>query len=335
MISPWRGRSVALAIALLAMGGASCDQFGFLDLCKPGRGANRSGFYSTGDCFGTDASVFRGHEFLTEIGNADDEYPGGMIFPQSQIELIVEGNRHTDYPIELLVHLDNGVLAYLDALLGYHNAPENQAPHFILRAGNSHYEAHEEALDIIRAHTIEAAALWNFDQTRALIELGQATHALQDSYSPAHTVRSPDPGGGDLAYCICKLKTFVPRDEGCLTSEIEFHDKLDDDRKPGHTTALDSIYLTVPECLDPGTVDEVKSCLTGEARRAVLATHDYLVAARELLTTGADQTAVLDRLDAYFAVHFSFCVMTDPPPPAPTATGVCDRPPPEADPCPG
>jgi hypothetical protein len=44
---------------------------------------------------------------------------------------------------------------------------------------------------------------------------------------------------------------------------------------------------------------------------------------------------VLDRLDAYFAVHFSFCVMTDPPPPAPTATGVCDRPPPEADPCPG
>ncbi len=267
------------------------------------------GFYSSGDCLGTDQSVFRGHEWLTFLGNRDGEE---QFFTDDQIATIVDGNRHTDYPKELLVHLDNGLLEYLDRLFAYHNNPAGQAEHFILRSNNTHEEARAEGLEVLRLLTHNAVALWNDNQQTALQLIGKATHGLQDSYSPAHTVRVPDPAAGgqanDPAWCFCKLKTFVSRAEGFDTDDIEFHDRLDDERTTGHTTALDSIYL--PEgraCLNPNGPEAVTACLKAEAKQAVVSTHDYLALVRELATTSASEAIVDERLSEYFDLHFSFC----------------------------
>lgn len=310
-------RRLGLVVALCWVWGAtnSCDTFDVFTLCDPSKGSGRVGFYSAGDCLGTDQSVFRGHEWITFLGNRDSDVPNGQYFTDDQISTIIDGNRHTDYPKELLVHLDNGFLEYLDALFAYHNTPSGQAEHFILRSDNSHQEAHAEGLVVLRGLTQEAVALWNDSQESALGRIGKATHSLQDSYSPAHTLRVPDPAAGgqaaDPAWCLCKLKTFVARDEGYDTEDIEFHDRLDDERTSGHTTALDSIYVPTKgrECLDPNSPEQVEGCLKAEARQAVVSTHDYLALVRELATTAADEATVDQRLDEYFALHFSFCTL--------------------------
>jgi hypothetical protein len=288
----------------------SCDTFDLFTLCDPYSGAGRVGFYSAGDCLGTNQSVFRGHEWITFLGNRDGEE---QLFTDDQIAAIVDGNRHTDYPKELLVHLDNGLLEYLDALFAYHDKPEGQAEHFILRKDNTHEEAHEEGLAVLRRLTHDAVLKWNFDQQVSLQLIGKATHGLQDSYSPAHTVRVPNPVAGgqpdDPDWCFCKLKTYVTREEGFDTPDIEFHDRLDDQRTSGHTSALDSIYVSDMgrACLDPNTPDAVSNCLKEEAAQAVVSTRAYLTMVRELATTSASSTVVDEQLDEYFEQHFSFC----------------------------
>jgi len=296
-----------VAVALLALGNNSCEQVGFLSLCDPTDTGRVVGFYSTGDCLGTDASLFRGHEWLTLFANDEG------IFSDDQINTIVEGNRHTDYPQELLVQLDNGALAYLDALLAYHNNPAGQAEHFILRSDNSHYQARDEALGLLVGLTKDAVRHWNDNQIKALTRIGRATHELQDSYSQAHAVRAPqpdlrnDPPFTNVPWCMCKLKTFVPRAEGCLTDDIEFHDQFDDQRRPGHLTALDSIYDDRKDCHDPRDEEIVRRCLIPEATQAIVATRDYLVLVRELVTTAVPEDEIEARLQPYFDMHFPFC----------------------------
>lgn len=329
------------ALACLALGSTTCDVT-VIELCDPGNDSGRVGFYSAGDCVGLNQSVFRGHEWITFLGNRDPDAQSGQFFTDDQMDVIIDGNRHTDYPQELLVHLDNGLLDYLDALFAYHNDPDGQAEHFILRSDNTHEQARQESLDNLRTLTKQAVALWSDEQQAALTRLGRATHGLQDSYSPAHSVRVEDPaaGGqpGDQPWCFCKLKGFVVRDDGFDTDDIEFHDRLDDDRKPGHTSALDSIYRPdrLPNrprrfCLDPQTPDDVTECMKPEALAAVDSTRDYLRLARELVTTSADEDTIDQRLDDYFAEHFSFCTLPIvlPDNAASLRAGLdCDRPPP-------
>jgi hypothetical protein len=306
------GRLGLVASLCLAWGVSnSCETFDLFSLCDPYSGAGRVGFYSAGDCLGTNQSVFRGHEWITFLGNQDGDE---RFFTDDQIAAIVDGNRHTDYPKELLVHLDNGLLEYLDALFAYHDKPSGQAEHFILRSNNTHQEAREEGLQVLRQLTQDAVSEWNFDRRVALQLIGKATHGLQDSYSPAHTVRIPAPVAGgqpdDPPWCLCKLKTFVARDEGFDTDDIEFHDRLDDQRTSGHTSALDSIYVpTGRECLDPNTPDTVRGCLKDEAKQAVVSTRAYLAMVRTLATTSASAAIVDERLDEYFEQHFSFCTL--------------------------
>jgi hypothetical protein len=290
----------------------SCDSFDIFTLCDPHSGSGRVGFYSAGDCLGTDQSVFRGHEWITFLGNQNgDDKP---FFTEDQIAAIVDGNRHTDYPIELLVHLDNGLLEYLDALFAYHNTPNGQEEHFILRSNNSHEDGRLKGILNLSQLTRDAVKEWNDNQPLALQLIGKATHGLQDSYSPAHTVRVPDPAAGgqpdDPVWCFCKLKTFVSRDEGYDTDDIEFHDRLDDERSTGHTSALDSIYVPEGrECLDPNTPESVFACMKAEAKQAVVSTHDYLEMVRELVTTSPSEDVIDQRLGEYFSKHFSFCTL--------------------------
>jgi len=314
----------ALVAVGLALGCATCDTAAFLDLCNPKDGGHRVGFYSSGDCLGTNMSVFRGHEWITLLGNRDPEAPNGQLFTDEQIDAVIEANRHRDYPKELLVYLDQGPIDYLDALFAYHNDQDGQVEHFILRSDNSYEDSRIESLGILRALTHEAASYWPDQQIESLTALGKATHLLQDSFSPAHSVRVPEPPAPDVPWCFCKLKTYVPRAPGYDTPDIEFHDRLDaraDDRGKVHTSALDSIYVSdryitdggkTYDCLDPQDARTVKKCMKPEALRAEVATRDYLRMMRRLLVTGADTATIDSELDAHIAVHYVFCAPTVP-----------------------
>ena len=61
----------------------------------------------------------------------------------------------------------------------------------------------------------------------------------------------------------------------------------------------------------------------------MVSTREYLGLVRELVTTDASETTVNDRLDEYFARHFSFCSLpiTLPADAASKKRGqLCDRP---------
>src|SRR5690349_21190628 len=90
------------------------------DICAPV--TDRIGFFSQGDCIFTRARFFRGHEWLTYFGNA--ELGDSERFDDAEVQWMALGNRRVDYPKELLVHLDNGVLAYVDALMTRTEQPE-------------------------------------------------------------------------------------------------------------------------------------------------------------------------------------------------------------------
>lgn len=323
-----------LLLAACAVACITCEAVAFLDLCDPKGGGGRVGFYSAGDCLGTNLTVFRGHEWITFLGNRDPDAPGGQHFTADQIAVVIEGNRHRDYPKELLVYLDTGPVAYLDALFAYHGAADGQPEHFILRPDNTYEEALEESLELLRSLTHEAAGHWPDRAVESLTALGKATHLLQDSYSPAHSVRVPEPPAPDVPWCFCKLKTYVPRAPGYDTPDIEFHDRLDeraDDRGKVHTTALDSIYFSERfisdesgrsyDCLDPKDARTVEQCMKPEAQRAKLSTREYLRIARKMFVTGADTATIDAELDTYFATHYTLCA---PRVPLPSGNN-CDR----------
>jgi hypothetical protein len=248
---------------------------------------------------------------------------------ESQLETIIDGNRHTDYPLELLVHLDNGVAAYIDALLSYHEGPGNQAPHFLLRADNWGWDAWQEALCVIENKTVEGAALWPNEPIAALTKIGSATHTLQDSYALAHTVRC-DPGKTneelnipddidctENPWCLVKLKTFVYRtgvfaeahedpDAPDHGMDIEYHERHDYSVLPGHAVAGDAIFWDRLECHEPAKKD-VLDCLLPNAARAVVSTRAYLTVVWSLLDSGAGEQAIRDALDTYFAQHMQLC----------------------------
>src|SRR6187402_2385848 len=110
------------------LGGSTLQCTSVLDLCTPTE--SRLGFFSKGDCAITRASFFQGHEWLTWFGNRD--LPQNEQFSDGEVHTIAEGNRRVDWPKEMLIHLNNGVVAYTLALTAYTNRPENQRDHFLL-----------------------------------------------------------------------------------------------------------------------------------------------------------------------------------------------------------
>jgi len=251
-------------------GGNSCA---VKPLCPPTDG--RVGFFSKGDCVLARAPFFQGHELLSYFGNRD--LPPSDRFTDEEVQLIADGNRRVDWPIELLVHLNNGVAAYASAIVEHTNQPEMQRMHFLLTDKNNSAEAAADSIETILELTREATSLWVENRDRALTLIGQANHVLQDSFSPAHTVRNPEEG-----WCIEKVKAYIPRAEGYLTSDIEFHGSHDD--TIGHITTEDSIYKEGRSCLDPQSLGAKEACLSEFATAGRLATRDYLAAVRRIVT---------------------------------------------------
>lgn len=157
-------------------------------MCAPV--TDRIGFFSQGDCIFTRARFFRGHEWITFFGNA--ELDAAERLGDNDVQWMALGNRRVDYPKELLAHLDNGILAYVEALTERTERPEAQPQHFLLRGDDSERAAADSAQEHIFVTTRRALELWGEARVRALTLLGQAQHTVQDSFSPAHTVRQID-----------------------------------------------------------------------------------------------------------------------------------------------
>jgi hypothetical protein len=272
------------------------------DICAPVN--DRIGFFSQGDCIFTRARFFRGHEWLTYFGNA--ELDEAERFDDEEVQWMARGNRRVDYPQELLVHLDNGVLAYVDALLDRTEQPEEQPNHFLLGGNDTESGAAEAARQHILQTTERALSLWSDDRVRSLTLLGQAQHTVQDSFSPAHTVRRGAPNYGVLPSdaalgavaatrgdegatdkaagpalapcrgacgCIERVKAYLRRDEE-FREGILYHGTEAD--TIGHITTEDSIYTQGRECHRPLGERQVFDCLNPNARQGALGTMGYL-----------------------------------------------------------
>jgi hypothetical protein len=272
-----------------------------LDLCTPQRAD--LAFFSKGDCLLTRARFFQGHEWLTDFGNRD--LPEDSRFSSDEIADIAEGNRRVDWPKELLIHMNAGVLAYTSALTEYTDRPEIQRYHFLLDDKNDSATAAAASRESITRVTADAMDAWPDNRARALALLGHANHTLQDSFSPAHTVRDESRG-----FCITKVKAFVTRARGYDTPDIEYHGTPSD--SIGHTTTQDSIYREGRDCHEPTTAGKVEACLSEPAKRARAATMEYLQIARQLIArvTGGEKLALADveaALENYHARNLSLC----------------------------
>ncbi len=288
------------------------------DICAPV--TDRIGFFSQGDCLFTRARFFRGHEWLTYFGN--EELDEADRFDAGEVQWMALGNRRVDYPQELLVHLDNGILSYVDALMDRTERPEEQPHHFLLGGSDSEAEAAEAARQHILDVTERALQLWSDDRIRALTLLGQGQHTVQDSFSPAHTIRRtesasygtlPSEGAGEACSgqcaCILRVKAYLRRDaeyrEGIL-----YHGSEDD--TIGHITNDDSIYRSGRSCHRPVSPGAVFACLNGYAKQAAFATMAYLAWVRaeiERGNVGADVTSESLRpgFDELAGAHLAEC----------------------------
>jgi len=312
-----RCRAMLAAGCLLGLG---CERPE--DICAPVN--DRIGFFSQGDCIFTRARFFRGHEWLTHFGNA--ELGASDRFDDSEVQWMARGNRRVDYPQELLVQLDNGVLAYVDALMERTERPEEQPHHFLLGASDSELGAAQVAREFILETTTRALQTWPEERIRALTLLGQAQHTVQDSFSPAHTVRQDAPNFGSLPSdaareapgpapcqgacgCIQRVKAYLRRDEefheGVLYHGTEY-DTI------GHITTDDSIYREGRDCHRPTEEGQVFACLNRFARQAALGTMGYLGWVRREIQAGnvgsaASSEGLRAGFDAFAADHLRFC----------------------------
>lgn len=284
------------------------------------------GFFSKGDCQITRSDAFRGHEWITTIGNQQLVSPDRFV--DEEIFHIVEGNRRVDFPKELLVHLNAGALPYANALTDYHNEPKNQPMHFLLDARTYTPEAADDAYALLLTITQTAVETFGTDRLRSLTQMGRATHMIQDSFSPAHSCREFDNGGttcdeaaptDEGGWCVQQIKAYMPRDKDLrqrdLDEGVSFHggplqdpdsDDDDDIEALGHTTPQDSIYVAGRNCRQPDSAAEVIRCLNGPAKRAVCATRDYLAMVHQL-ARNEDTSRVAHSVECFVSRHMRLC----------------------------
>ncbi|MGE3675257.1 MAG: hypothetical protein AB7K71_36650 [Polyangiaceae bacterium] len=275
-----------------------------LDLCGP-KTANLE-FFSKGDCMLTRASFFQGHEWLTYFGN--EGLPTETRFSSADLQTIAEGNRRVDWPKELLVNMNAGVVQYASALTEYTDRPEVQRYHFLLDDRNTPAEAVADSQGELKRLTSLALENWTSDPVKALTQVGRANHLIQDSFSPAHASRdSFDP---EQPWCVITVKAFIKRAGGYDTPDVEYHGGTSSDTV-GHTTTQDSIYREGRDCLEPSGAKQVEACPSEPAKRAILATADYLELVQNMAVrvTAGEATAVVlgEDLPAYISEHLALC----------------------------
>jgi hypothetical protein len=248
----------------------------------------------------TDSPVVGAHRWITVLAN--DDLPDEQRLSEAELDLVVDGNRRQDWPKELLVHLNTGLAAYVEAIVVYQSTPELQAEHFLLSDRDTPEEAAREAQARLRRWTREAVERWTTEAPRALTLVGKGCHLIQDSYSTAHTRRDPDTG------CIRTVKAYVTRAPGFLADDIEFHGEQPGSLT-GHSTPEDSLFTGTSACREAETRDEVEVCMQESARAARAATADYFALLRELVARGAWDGESDALVDAFIARHLAMCAV--------------------------
>lgn len=302
--TPSRLTHACVGFLLLVFSSLALQCAGDLDVCAPTEA--RLGFFSKGDCLVTRASFFQGHEWLTWLGNKD--LPDDARFTDAEARTIAEGNRRVDWPQELLVHLNNGVPAYIFALTAFTNRPENQKLHFLLDDRNDTPVAFAAASAELERLTLQTAELWSSDRVRALTLVGKAEHLIQDSFSEAHSVREPN--NAKAPWCVRTIKAYIERADGFDTDDILYHGVDEDDETPGigHTTPQDSLYRAGRDCHEPSGQAAVESCLSDTAKRARLASRDHLGMVLRIVLAQADGKDVAkSELRSFAKDHLELC----------------------------
>ncbi|MGE0326315.1 MAG: hypothetical protein AB7S68_28560, partial [Polyangiaceae bacterium] len=229
-------------------------------------------------------------------------------FSSADLQTIAEGNRRVDWPKELLVNMNAGVVQYASALTEYTDRPEVQRYHFLLDDRNTPAEAVADSQGELKRLTSLALENWTSDPVKALTQVGRANHLIQDSFSPAHASRdSFDP---EQPWCVITVKAFIKRAGGYDTPDVEYHGGTSSDTV-GHTTTQDSIYREGRDCLEPSGAKQVEACPSEPAKRAILATADYLELVQNMAVrvTAGEATAVVlgEDLPAYISEHLALC----------------------------
>lgn len=267
-----------------------------------------SSFYS--------ASTYSGHEEITrqalnniskkikETGDrnnifnlADLNYdllpePRGLFGYKSQ-NMIIHGNFTSDFPEQTTI-MSLAKFWQIPNIAVFEN-PDAQVIHFLrnykgIATVDSAKNTCLTARENIKRVTSEALKFWeNGDKTRALFLIGHATHTIQDSFSPAHTIRADERQNNNImnvCYFGGSMRDAM-RAGGVSESELCFHEKPD---------ARDAVWNmnprkyqevlknwgkeTVSQCDKndnyPETEEAKTSCMSNEARLARVATEKFL-----------------------------------------------------------
>ena len=215
------------------------------------------------------------------------------LFGYKSKNMIIHGNFATDFPKQTTV-LSLAKFWNNNSLSDFEN-PESQVLHFLKNHKNKVTLASARATCLtarenIKHITTEALKAWERNEkSQALFLLGHATHTIQDSFSPAHTVRA----GADNNYNlknICFYGTVMSKNMDMSRrgpKDLCFHSAPD---------SKDAIWNSSPDLYKktlsnwsseqsiqcdkqnsyPETDEQKSACMNDEARLARVATEKYL-----------------------------------------------------------
>jgi hypothetical protein len=224
--------------------------------------------------------------------NADlDAAPKGL-FGQTSKNLLILGNFATDFP-QYVSFMDLGVFWNVKHMSDFEH-PDTQVLHFLRNYTDnksnlaSAYATCMDARAKIKYITEKAVSLWDAGSVdKALFLIGHASHTIQDSFSPAHTIRDLNPSGNYDVKNICYYGSVIHNRIQESLKDLCFHNAPD---------ARDAIWnmgqgqqiqdkVSWPDEASiqcdkgngyPDTDDRKQACLKNEARLARLATEKYL-----------------------------------------------------------
>lgn len=221
--------------------------------------------------------------------------PRGILGCKSK-NMVIHGNFASDFPKQTKVLSLKDFWGNRD-IDNFENH-NGQVLHFLRNYKDSVTlaSAHEtclQARENIKRVTSEALKAWqNQDANKALFLIGHAVHTIQDSFSPAHTIRDGETHNYNLKN-VCFYGMKMAEKQGIRTRlgqklDLCYHATPDSkdaiwNMKPSQYKQALSNWgrdENVSECNRnknyPETEDAKQSCLKSEARLAKLATEKYL-----------------------------------------------------------
>ena len=213
---------------------------------------------------------------------------------------IIQGNYATDFP-DAVSNVFDVAAWHGEASAGWTTNPNVQVLHFLQNrhpdgALVSQLETCSAAREKIVKSTLEGVRRWRSgDRRTALFLFGHGTHTIQDSFSPAHTIRA-DKNNNNNVLKVCYYDHFRADADSCYHLPVDPRDGiwirtpsqlvLAKKESPGENIA---ILPYVPVLTDFMLLDSFKeSALKQEARLARTATMRYLYLLATYLKYGQD-----------------------------------------------